>query len=46
MVNDNVSVIFLLFSLTFLLFCVTSTLREILTVILNKMNGAVVFMNF
>ena len=35
MVNINVSVIFL-FSLIFLLFCVTLALNEILTVILNK----------
>ena len=36
MVTDNVSLIFFLFYLTFLLFCVTLTLIEILTVILNK----------
>ena len=34
MVNDNV--ILFLFSLTLSLFCVTLTLNEILTVILNK----------
>ena len=39
MVNDDV--IFSLFSLTLSLFCVTLTLNEILTVILNKtMNDA------
>ena len=41
MVNDDV--IFFLFSLTLSLFCMTLTLNEILTVILNKMNDGGVY---